>query len=70
MTRKETKNGGSASANGNLSNIAERKQLIHKLFKTHYAQMYHLAVSILYDEDESKDVVSEVFARLIRNNSF
>ena len=27
--------------------------------------MYHLAASILYDEDESKDVVSEVFARLM-----
>ena len=27
--------------------------------------MYRLAASILYDEDESKDVVSEVFARLM-----
>lgn len=38
---------------------------IEKLFKMHYAQMYRLAVTILYDEDESKDVVSEVFARLM-----
>jgi len=38
---------------------------IENLFKTHYAQMYRLAVTILYDEDESKDVVSEVFARLL-----
>ena len=38
---------------------------IENLFKKHYAQMYRLAVTILYDEAESKDVVSEVFARLL-----
>lgn len=32
---------------------------------TYYQQMYRLAISILYNEDESKDVVSEVFARLL-----
>ena len=32
---------------------------------TYYQQMYRLATSILYNEDESKDVVSEVFARLL-----
>lgn len=41
---------------------------IENLFKTHYAQMYRLAVTILYDEAESKDVVSEVFARLLNSN--
>ena len=50
-------------------NSAERggmgRSQIESLFKTHYTQMYHLAASILYDEDESKDVVSEVFARLM-----
>ena len=30
--------------------------------------MYRLATSILYDEDESKDVVSEVFARLMASD--
>ena len=30
--------------------------------------MYRLAASILYDEDESKDVVSEVFARLMASD--
>ena len=39
------------------------KREIENLFKTHYTRMYRLAASILYDEDESKDVVSEVFAR-------
>ena len=44
------------------------EQEIEKLFKTHYTRMYRLAASILYDEDESKDVVSEVFSRLIASN--
>ena len=35
----------------------------------HYAQMYRLAMTILYDEDESKDAVSEVFARLLGNDT-
>ena len=30
--------------------------------------MYRLAASILYDEDESKDVVSEVFSRLMASD--
>ena len=34
------------------------------LFKTHYAAMFRLAMSLLYDQDESKDVVSDVFASL------
>ncbi len=38
---------------------------VERLFKTHYAQMYHLALTLLFDEAESKDVVSEVFASLI-----
>lgn len=35
------------------------------LFKTHYAAMFRLAMSLLYDEDESKDVVSDIFASLL-----
>ena len=34
----------------------------------HYAAMYRLARTILYDADESKDVVSDVFVRLLHNN--
>lgn len=44
------------------------KREIQHLFKAHYAQMYRLAMTILYDEDESKDVVSEVFTRLLGND--
>ena len=44
------------------------KREIQNLFKAHYAQMYRLAATILYDGDESKDAVSEVFARLLNKD--
>ena len=50
-------------------NSAERggigRSQIESLFKTHYTQMYHLALTLLFDEAESKDVVSDVFASLL-----
>lgn len=42
-----------------------QKEEIEILFKKHYTRMYRLAASILYDEEESKDVVSEVFCKLL-----
>ena len=41
------------------------KSELEILFKTHYTSMYHLAVSLLYDEDEARDVVSDIFASLL-----
>ena len=41
------------------------KSELEILFKTHYAAMYRLAISLLYDEDEARDVVSDVFASLL-----
>ena len=41
------------------------KSELEILFKTHYAAMYRLAMSFLYDEDEARDVVSDVFASLL-----
>lgn len=38
---------------------------IETLFRQHYAAMYRLARTILYDADESKDVVSDIFVRLL-----
>ena len=38
---------------------------VESLFKTHYAQMYHLALTLLFDEAASKDVVSDVFTSLL-----
>jgi RNA polymerase sigma-70 factor (ECF subfamily) len=45
-----------------------RKKEIETLFRQHYAAMYRLARTILYDADESKDVVSDVFVRLLHSN--
>lgn len=42
-----------------------KKEEIANLFRAHYMDMYRLAMTMLYDEEESKDVVSDVFARLV-----
>ena len=41
------------------------KSELEILFKTHYATMYRLAMSLLYDADEARDVVSDIFASLL-----
>lgn len=41
------------------------KSEIEQLFRQHYGTMYRLAMAILHDEEEARDVVSDVFARLI-----
>ena len=38
---------------------------IERLFKSHYEKMYNLARCILYDDDESKDIVSEIFTKIL-----
>ena len=67
MTRKEMKNERVQS--DVRINSAERggigRSQIESLFKAHYTQMYHLAFTLLFDEAESKDVVSDVFASLL-----
>ena len=67
MTRKEMTNERAQS--DACINSAERggigRSQIESLFKTHYTQMYHLALTLLFDEAESKDVVSDVFASLL-----
>ena len=42
---------------------------VESLFKTHYTQMYHLALTLLFDEANRKDVVSEVFASLLSSST-
>lgn len=42
-----------------------KKEDVQKLFMQHYTRMFAVARSILYDADESKDVVSEIFADLL-----
>ena len=39
------------------------------MFRQHYEKMYNLVRSILSDDDESKDVVSEVFTTILANNA-
>ena len=71
MTRKEMTNEREQS--DVCINSAERggigRSQIESLFKTHYTQMYHLALTLLFDEAESKDVVSEVFASLLSGST-
>ena len=38
---------------------------LEKLFKQHYRQLYRMATILLHDDVESKDVVHDVFARLL-----
>ncbi|MBP5798601.1 MAG: sigma-70 family RNA polymerase sigma factor [Prevotella sp.] len=38
---------------------------LEKLFKQHYRQMYRLATILLHDDAESKDIVHDIFARLL-----
>ena len=38
---------------------------IERLFRRHYGKMYNLARCILNDDDESKDVVSDVFTQIL-----
>ena len=42
---------------------------IQRLFKQHYSKMLRVARTILYDEQESKDVVSDIFEGLLRGRT-
>lgn len=44
------------------------KKEIQRLFRQHYAGMYRVARTILYDEQESQDVVSDVFEALMHSS--
>ena len=44
------------------------KEEFENLYRQHYAKMYRLAKTMLYDADESKDVVSDIFTQLLRKN--
>ena len=42
------------------------RENFEQTYRKHYPKMYRLARTILYDTDEAKDVVSEVFVKLLR----
>ena len=41
----------------------KNKEIEH-IYRLHYAKMMRMARAMLYDEEEARDVVSEVFAAL------
>ena len=45
-----------------------KKEEIEILFRQHYGQMIRQAKRMLYDDEESRDVVSEVFVTLIKTD--
>ena len=42
----------------------ENEQRMEWLFHDHYEQMYRFAFALLHDNEEARDVVSDVFSRL------
>jgi hypothetical protein len=42
----------------------EKEQRMERLFHDHYEQMYRFAFALLHDNEEARDVVSDVFSRL------
>ena len=47
--------------------MTDQKKL-EKLFRQYYRQMYRLATMLLHDDAESKDVVHDIFAHLLRDS--
>ena len=45
------------------------RQMIQQLFMQHYAKMLRAARTILYDEQESQDVVSDIFTSLLHGHT-
>ena len=45
--------------------MTDKKRLIEQLFKQHYRAMYRLASVLLHDDEDSKDIVHDIFARLL-----
>lgn len=46
-----------------------QEQNIERLFRSHYEAMYNLARYLLADDDEGKDVVSDVFTQLLESSA-
>ena len=46
----------------------KQEKNIERMFRQHYEKMYNLARCILSDDDESKDVVSDVFTHILEDD--
>ncbi len=44
------------------------REKFEEIYRRHYPAMYRLAKTMLYDADDSKDVVSDIFVRLLRGD--
>ena len=51
-----------------VKDVMEKNE-VQRLFKQHYAKMYRVARTILYDEQESEDVVSDIFESLLHGKT-
>ena len=49
--------------------MTKEKFEFEEIYRRHYPDMYRLARTILYDADDCKDVVSDIFARLLRGDT-
>ena len=47
----------------------EEREAVKQLFMQHYAKMHRVARTLLYDEQESEDVVSDIFESLLRGET-
>ena len=46
-----------------------KRETIERLFKQHYAKMQRVARNLLYDEQDSEDVVSDIFESLLNGQT-
>ena len=45
------------------------RETVRRLFTQHYAKMHRLARTLLYDEQECEDVISDIFEGLLRGKT-
>lgn len=45
-----------------------KKEIVARLFRQHYPAMYRRALTLLYDPQESKDAVGDIFERLLTSD--
>ena len=45
-----------------------KKEILERLFRQHYSEMFHLARTLLGADEEAEDVVQDVFARLMERD--
>ena len=67
--RKNSDEGFSKFAYARIYRCMVHSEQARQMFEQHYREMYRLAVTMLHDEDESRDVVGDVFVRVLERTS-